>query len=348
MEQQLAALTAALGDSDETGIVQSLKTTIADMKASIADANADADADEERDSDAATADEVSDEAETHASCHSEEECHGYSCDDWISRFQVSCAVLETDFGCSCKGCRGCAGAGAGRHRGTIDESAIAHLASSDGSGSEGLAGSSGSSSSDSELPEGWFEAVDTGSGRTYFYNNDGQTQWDRPTRAATLSSVADDSDDSDETDAEELLAQASQLQERPTLPDGVLPPLFISEHSSGPGTQCVLEIFNPAKFPVPLGLYTLRVFDTTQRGVGAESGAENNATAPQKQQQQQQQERSWSSVPDLALPWDVIVDPQEVVVLATSMASFKKWGKVRACQGSGCCPFCLAVGCPSM
>ena len=283
LEAQVIALRAALGDSDATGTVAMLQQTIDGMRQQL-------DSDER----ALSQDPLS--IVDNSTICSQDACHGYSCDQWIISFATSCMVLETEFDCDCSGCKGCAGAGSGTHRGNIDESAIAHLASPPPS--ELL-----SSDEDDGLPAGWFSAVDTASGKVYFYNAHGETRWDRPVQP--VQSSVDDGDAS-EAGAAAVTTTLVQpvVEERPKLPDGVLPPLFFSEHISGPGKQCVIEIFNPARFPVPAGLYTLRVANSEKTS-------------------------QWQSVPDLALPWDVIVDPGETLVLATSMATFRGWGKVK-------------------
>ena len=65
------------------------------------------------------------------------------------------------------------------------------------------------------------------------------------------------------------------------------------------------KIFNPARFPVPLGLYTLRISNVVERddAIAAE-GIDYESETLSKD--------LWANVPDTELPWDVIVDPGEV------------------------------------
>ena len=182
LEAQVAALTAALGDNDPTGAIEMLRTTITTMKQELSEVEAtNADASDESltlnhtsDNNACSANDCHGYARDHVKNEFPQPlcllydralhhlcCVRYSCDQWILSFQTSCAVLEQDFACSCDGCRGCAGAGAGTHRGSIDESAIAAFAVKGGEASV--------SSMDEHLPDGWFSAIDAGSGRQYVF-----------------------------------------------------------------------------------------------------------------------------------------------------------------------------------
>lgn len=86
----------------------------------------------------------------------------------------------------------------------------------------------------------------------YFYNAAGETRWERPSVPALSDGGGPQADAAavqkelaPETAAAATAASDAMMEQRPTLPPGVQPPLFFSEVSAGPGKQCVVEVRTP-------------------------------------------------------------------------------------------------------
>ena len=237
LQKTLATLTAALGtgaDAANNPALLQLQATIAALSGSSAAEPLEANATEEEEDESKELEENEEKKEVLCP----PDCKGKSCDDWVREVQVSCAVLQQHYNCSCKGCASCRGAGAGTHWGLIDPEGRTVVGGPE----------TQTTSTDDKLPRGWKASVDVSSNRTYYFHTDGRTQWARPT----------DADKDKDKTKKKLVA----VEEDDTLDDAP-PPVFFSEYLVFDHRSRLVEIVNAHTSSVPMRGFEIRVSKST-------------------------------------------------------------------------------------